>query len=54
VFYLTPPFAALMAWMLFDERLASLALVGMAVCVAGVGLVIWRTAEQALMDARGN
>jgi hypothetical protein len=24
VFYLTPPFIALMAWLLFDERLARL------------------------------
>jgi drug/metabolite transporter (DMT)-like permease len=39
LFYLTPPVTALMAWVLFDERLAPLALVGMAVCVAGVFLV---------------
>jgi len=39
LFYLTPPVTALMAWLLFDERLAPLALVGMAVCVAGVFLV---------------
>jgi drug/metabolite transporter (DMT)-like permease len=31
-----------MAWVLFDEKLAPLALVGMAVCVAGVFLVNWR------------
>ena len=42
LFYLTPPLTALMAWALFDERLAALALVGMAVCVAGVFLVNWR------------
>jgi drug/metabolite transporter (DMT)-like permease len=42
LFYLTPPVTALMAWSLFGERLAPLALVGMAVCVAGVFLVIWR------------
>jgi drug/metabolite transporter (DMT)-like permease len=42
LFYLTPPFTALMAWALFDERLAPLALVGMAICVAGVFLVNWR------------
>jgi drug/metabolite transporter (DMT)-like permease len=41
LFYLTPPVTALMAWLLFDERLAPLALVGMAVCVAGVFLVNW-------------
>ncbi|MBM3530818.1 MAG: DMT family transporter [Alphaproteobacteria bacterium] len=43
LFYLTPPLTALMAWALFDERLAPLALLGMAVCVAGVALVNWRT-----------
>ena len=41
LFYLTPPVTALMAWLLFNERLAPLALVGMAVCVAGVFLVNW-------------
>jgi drug/metabolite transporter (DMT)-like permease len=42
LFYLTPPMTALMAWALFGERLPALALVGMAVCVAGVFLVNWR------------
>jgi len=42
LFYLTPPVTALMAWLFFDERLARLALVGMAVCVAGVFLVNWK------------
>ncbi|HZC56548.1 MAG TPA: DMT family transporter [Xanthobacteraceae bacterium] len=42
LFYLTPPVTALMAWFLFDERLAPLALLGMAVCVAGVFLVNWK------------
>jgi drug/metabolite transporter (DMT)-like permease len=42
LFYLTPPVTALMAWLLFGERLAPLALFGMAVCVAGVALVNWR------------
>jgi drug/metabolite transporter (DMT)-like permease len=42
LFYLMPPVTALMAWSLFGERLAPLALVGMAVCVAGVFLVNWR------------
>jgi drug/metabolite transporter (DMT)-like permease len=41
-FYLTPPVTAVMAWALFGERLAPLALIGMAVCVAGVFLVNWR------------
>jgi drug/metabolite transporter (DMT)-like permease len=45
LFYLTPPITALMAWAMFDERLAPLALLGMAVCVAGVALVNWRTSE---------
>ena len=42
LFYLTPPVTALMAWSLFGERLAPLAIVGMAVCVVGVFLVNWR------------
>ena len=42
LFYLTPPFTALMAWLMFNEQLSPLALVGMAVCVAGVALVNWR------------
>jgi drug/metabolite transporter (DMT)-like permease len=42
LFYLTPPLTALMAWALFGERLAPLALAGMGVCVAGVFLVNWR------------
>ncbi len=47
LFYLTPPVTALMAWLLFDERLAPLALAGMAVCIAGVFLVNWRAAGAA-------
>jgi drug/metabolite transporter (DMT)-like permease len=39
LFYLTPPATAVMAWALFGERLGPVALVGMAVCVAGVFLV---------------
>ncbi len=42
LFYLTPPVTALLAWALFDERLAPLSLAGMAVCVAGVFLVNWK------------
>ncbi len=38
LFYLTPPTTAVMAWLLFDERLAPLALGGMAMAVAGVWL----------------
>jgi drug/metabolite transporter (DMT)-like permease len=33
-----------MAWAMFGERLAPLALAGMAVCVVGVFLVNWRPA----------
>lgn len=42
LFYLTPAMTALMAWFMFGERLGGVALVGMAVCVAGVFLVNWR------------
>ena len=38
LFYLTPPITALMAWLLFGDRLGALALAGMAVVVAGVAL----------------
>ena len=44
LFYLTPPLTALMAYAAFGERLEPLALLGMAVCVAGVFLVNWRIA----------
>jgi len=37
--YLMPPVTAVMGWTLFDERLAPLALAGMALCVVGVFLV---------------
>jgi drug/metabolite transporter (DMT)-like permease len=47
LFYLTPPVTALMAWLLFDERLPPLSLLGMAICVAGVFLVNWRPAGAA-------
>jgi drug/metabolite transporter (DMT)-like permease len=42
LFYLTPPVTALMAWALFNERLAPVALLGMAICVLGVFLVNWK------------
>ena len=38
--YLTPPTTALMAWMLFGERLSALGLAGMAVAVLGVAFVV--------------
>jgi drug/metabolite transporter (DMT)-like permease len=43
LFYLTPPVTALMAWALFNERLAVGALIGMVFCVIGVFLVNWQT-----------
>jgi drug/metabolite transporter (DMT)-like permease len=46
LFYLTPPVTAIMAWLLFDERLGRLAIAGMLVCVAGVFLVNWRIDRQ--------
>ena len=48
LFYLTPPFTALMAWLMFNEQLSPLALAGMAVCVAGVALVNWRATREAI------
>jgi drug/metabolite transporter (DMT)-like permease len=50
LFYLTPPVTALMAWSLFGERLAPLALVGMGACVVGVFLVNWRVMAKAPDD----
>src|SRR5262249_4354523 len=45
LFYLTPPVTALMAWALFNERLAPMALFGMAVCFFGGFLVNWKAKE---------
>jgi drug/metabolite transporter (DMT)-like permease len=45
LFYLTPPTTALMAYWLFDEKLAPLALAGMAIAVVGVFLVNWGAAR---------
>ncbi|HKU99126.1 MAG TPA: EamA family transporter, partial [Vineibacter sp.] len=42
LFYLVPPCTAVMAWLLFDERLGVLALAGMAVTVVGVALATRR------------
>jgi drug/metabolite transporter (DMT)-like permease len=39
-FYLVPAVTALMAWLMFDERLGAMALAGMAVTIAGVALVV--------------
>ncbi len=41
--YLVPAVTALMAWLMFDERLGALAWVGMLVTIAGVALVVRRT-----------
>jgi drug/metabolite transporter (DMT)-like permease len=42
LFYLTPPVTALIAWGLFNQKMAPIALLGMAFCVAGVFLVNWK------------
>jgi drug/metabolite transporter (DMT)-like permease len=39
LFYLTPPFTALMGWLMFGEQLSPLGIGGMAICVVGVALV---------------
>jgi drug/metabolite transporter (DMT)-like permease len=39
LFFLVPPTTALIAWQLFGERLGALALLGMALTVAGVAMV---------------
>jgi len=42
MFYLIPPVTAIMAFVIFGERLSFLALAGMALTVLGVALVVWR------------
>lgn len=39
LFYLTPAVTAVMAWIMFDEKLGALAVSGMLIAVAGVALV---------------
>jgi drug/metabolite transporter (DMT)-like permease len=39
LFYLTPSVTALMAWILFGERLDTLSLIGMGICAVAVLLV---------------
>jgi len=39
VFYLAPPLTVITAWLLFDEKLSAMALVGLGVVVTGVALV---------------
>ena len=40
LFYLVPPCTAVLAWLLFDERMTSLSWAGMALCALGVGLAL--------------
>lgn len=40
LFYLVPPVAAVMAWMLFDEPITAITVLGMAVTAVGVSLVV--------------
>lgn len=44
-FYMVPPVTAVIAWILFDERMGAMALAGMAVAAAGVALVVSRPAR---------
>ncbi|MBS1218627.1 MAG: protein of unknown function transrane [Proteobacteria bacterium] len=39
LFYLTPAVTAMMAWLMFDETLSVVAIIGMLIAVAGVALV---------------
>ncbi len=40
LFYLVPPVAAVMAWMLFDEPITAITVLGMALTAVGVSLVV--------------
>lgn len=40
LFYLVPPVAAVMAWMLFDEPVTAITVLGMALTAVGVSLVV--------------
>jgi drug/metabolite transporter (DMT)-like permease len=40
LFYLVPPFTALLAWLMFGESFTAMMLVGMALSVVGVALVV--------------
>lgn len=46
LFYLTPPVVAIFSFLLFDERLGPLAMVGMAVVTTGVALVNFTPARR--------
>ena len=45
--YLVPPCTALLAWLLFDELLTPLVLLGLALTALGVGLVVRDSAARA-------
>lgn len=40
LFYLVPPFVTIEAWFLFEEKLSLIAIGGIALCVAGVAIVM--------------
>ena len=40
LFYLVPPVAAVMAWILFDEPIGVITVLGMALTAVGVSLVV--------------
>jgi drug/metabolite transporter (DMT)-like permease len=42
LFYLVPAVTAAIAWLMFDETLNALAIIGMVLCAAGVFLVLYR------------
>ncbi len=44
LFYLVPGVTALLAWLIFDERLDAITIAGIAVCATGVFIVNWRRA----------
>ena len=47
--YLVPPTTALMAWMLFGEAITLTVLIGMALCAAGVLLVMQASSQAAVL-----
>jgi drug/metabolite transporter (DMT)-like permease len=51
--YLVPPCTALMAWAMFGESLTALMMLGMALTVAGVAIVVRRSAEPSLKEIPG-
>lgn len=51
LFYLVPPFVAVEAWLLFDERLSWASIAGILLCVTGVAIVM-RTPEKPPRNSR--